>query len=165
MVTKKTAVKAAIKKTTGAKQSNKPAVAADKKAVPQAKEIKPVVKKPAQPAANKVAVKAVKAVKPAVVKPADKVGPSHKPVATKPAKKAVVKAVKDKLVRDSFTMPKDDHRLLKSLKRRGVAFGLNAKKSEIVRAGLKALATLTDEGLKAVLGSIPQLKLGRPRKD
>jgi hypothetical protein len=100
-----------------------------------------------------------------LTKPANNVvAVAPKPVASKPAKKAITKVAKEKLVRDSFTMPKTDHRLLKVLKQRGIDFGVNAKKSEIVRAGLKALTTLTDEALKVVLGSIPKLKLGRPRK-
>jgi hypothetical protein len=71
---------------------------------------------------------------------------------------------KAKLVRDSFTMPQPDFDLIARLKDRAIKFGRPAKKSEILRAGLKALAALDDASLRAVLDDLVLIKTGRPTK-
>ncbi len=71
---------------------------------------------------------------------------------------------KEKLVRDSFTMPRADLQLIKQLQARAIAFHRPAKKSELLRAGLHALAALTDEHLRASLDGLTPLKPGRPKK-
>ncbi len=73
-------------------------------------------------------------------------------------------ATKAKLVRDSFTMPQPDFDLIATLKDRAIKFGRPAKKSEILRAGLKALAALDDASLRAVLDALVPIKTGRPTK-
>lgn len=78
---------------------------------------------------------------------------------------ALLPKPKHKLVRDSFTMPQQDFDLIASLKRRAIAFGRPAKKSELLRAGLHALTQLDEERLHAALESLIQLKAGRPRKE
>ena len=112
-----------------------------------AKRARPAAK-PAQPAAarKKTAAPAAKA---AAVAPAD---------AARPAK------AKEKLVRDSFTMPRSDFALIQQLKDRAMTFGHAPKKSELLRAGLHALAALPDARLQTVLQDLPALKSGRPRK-
>jgi hypothetical protein len=85
----------------------------------------------------------------------------------KPAKAAKVdKAAKPrhKPVRDSFTMPVADFALIAALKARMLAQGQVAKKSELLRAGLHALSGLDDAALKAALGRLAPVKIGRPRK-
>jgi hypothetical protein len=72
---------------------------------------------------------------------------------------------KTKLVRDSFTMPQQDFDLIASLKKRAIAFGRPAKKSELLRAGLHALTQLDEKRLHAALESLIQLKAGRPPKE
>ena len=72
---------------------------------------------------------------------------------------------KQKLVRDSFTMPSPDFALIATLKDRMVAFRRPAKKSELLRAGLHALTALPDAKLAAALDRLAELKPGRPRKD
>jgi hypothetical protein len=90
------------------------------------------------------------------------------PVAAQPATSAaaVVKAshAKAKLVRDSFTMPQADFDLIASLKERALAFKRPAKKSELLRAGLQALAGLNDAALHAALDALVPLKAGRPKR-
>lgn len=88
------------------------------------------------------------------------------PVATPPAppKAVAPKAPKQKPVRDSFTMPPADHALIGQIKQRALTLAHPAKKSEVLRAGLKALAALGDAELRAVLQSVPPLKTGRPAK-
>jgi len=78
----------------------------------------------------------------------------------KPAKPAKVK--KPKMVRDSFTMPKDEYVVIDSLKLRGGKLGQGVKKSELLRAGIKALAAMSDIQFKAALSNVPTIKTGRP---
>ena len=114
---------------------------------------KPVVRKPA---AKKVA--AAKLPKP--VKPGKKPKPV---VAEKPAIAEVAKQPRVKLVRDSFTMPRDEFELIAKLKARAVDFKRPAKKSELLRAGLQVLAALPDKQLLDALEALRPLKAGRPK--
>lgn len=69
-----------------------------------------------------------------------------------------------KLVRDSFTMPQLDFDLIPALKKRALAFQRPAKKSELLRAGLHALAALDNARLKKALDSLAPIRAGRPKK-
>jgi hypothetical protein len=131
------------------KAAPKPAVS--KVATPKA----PAAKKPAAkaPATKRTASKAI------VAKPA-----AAKPVAAKPTK-AEAKPKKPKLVRDSFTIPKDEYAGIDTLKERSVALGRPAKKSELLRAGLMALLAMSPNALHAALESVPTIKTGRPKSD
>lgn len=127
---------------------------------------KPAVSKvatPKAPAANKPAAKAPAtkrtASKAIVAKPA-----AAKPVAAKPTK-AEAKPKKPKLVRDSFTIPKDEYAGIDTLKERSVALGRPAKKSELLRAGLMALLAMSPNALHAALEAVPTIKTGRPKSD
>ena len=127
---------------------------------------KPAVSKvatPKAPAANKPAAKAPATKRTApqttVAKPA-----AAKPVAAKPTK-AEAKPKKPKLVRDSFTIPKDEYAGIDTLKERSVALGRPAKKSELLRAGLMALLALSPNALHAALEAVPTIKTGRPKSD
>ena len=82
--------------------------------------------------------------------------------ATAPAKPAKVK--KPKLVRDSFTIPKDEYAALTALKQRSAKLAQPAKKSELLRAGIRALTALSDKALLAALKAVPSIKTGRPKK-
>lgn len=82
--------------------------------------------------------------------------------ATAPAKPAKVK--KPKLVRDSFTIPKDEYAALTALKQRSIKLAQPAKKSELLRAGIRALTALSDKALLAALKAVPSIKTGRPKK-
>lgn len=131
---------------------------------------KPVAKtvvKPAPKAAQKAAAKPAE--KSAAKKPATKkVAAPAKPKAPKPAK--VVKAAKaakekkPKLMRDSFTIPKAEYAVIDVLKDRAGKVGSPVKKSELLRAGIKALAAMTDAALLAALKAVPAIKTGRPAK-
>ena len=70
---------------------------------------------------------------------------------------------KQKLVRDSFTIPKNEYAVLAMLKQRGVGLGHPVKKSELLRAGIAALQAMPDEALILALRAVPSLKTGRPR--
>ena len=106
------------------------------------------------------------------LKPAAAPAPAAQPVAVaKPAKADKAdkdkgeKARKPKMVRDSFTIPKAEYAALDALKARAAALGRPAKKSEVLRAGLKALAVMSDSALATCLQSVPAIKTGRPAKD
>jgi hypothetical protein len=71
---------------------------------------------------------------------------------------------KEKLVRDSFTMPQDDYALIARLKDRALMFKRPAKKSELLRAGLHALQALSAPALREALDSLTPLKAGRPKR-
>jgi hypothetical protein len=72
---------------------------------------------------------------------------------------------KPKLVRDSFTIPKDEYAALDTLKARAMKTGLAVKKSELLRAGLVALSKMGDADFKAALAAVPALKTGRPSQE
>lgn len=83
------------------------------------------------------------------------------PKKAKPAA-ATEKDRKPKLVRDSFTIPKNEYAAIDTLKTRALAMGLAVKKSELLRAGLMALEGLSDARLRTALAAVPTLKTGRP---
>ena len=139
-----------------------------KKAAPAAgKPKKKPVKTPAR--ARPVAAPARKA----AAKPAAK--PAAKTVAEPVTKTTPVpqqeastdkadKAKKLKLVRDSFTIPKAEYAVLEAMKLRAAKLGRPTKKSEVLRAGVQALAAMGDAAFLACVGSVPAVKTGRPAK-
>lgn len=74
-------------------------------------------------------------------------------------------AKKPKLVRDSFTIPKNEFAAIDALKARAISLGLSVKKSELLRAGLMVLQGLNDAAYKAALAAVPTLKTGRPASE
>jgi hypothetical protein len=88
--------------------------------------------------------------------------PTPAPVKAKLEK--VLKPAKPKLVRDSFTIPKDEYQVLSDLKARMTKLMQPAKKSELLRAGLKALAAMPNATIKKALLAVPSIKTGRPAK-
>jgi hypothetical protein len=152
-------VNATAKKTTTRAAAKAPATkraVAKKPAVKKTTAVKPAAKKPV---VKKAAAKPVRktAVKKAAAKPLTT--QAAKPV--KVAKPAKVK--KPKLVRDSFTIPKDEYVVIDALKVRAGKLGQSIKKSELLRAGVKALAAMSDIQFKAALSNVPTIKTGRPK--
>lgn len=74
------------------------------------------------------------------------------------------KPKKPKLVRDSFTIPKTEYAVLDDLKQRAIQLAHPVKKSELLRAGIKALTAMSDTALLATLKAVPAIKTGRPKK-
>jgi hypothetical protein len=70
----------------------------------------------------------------------------------------------EKVVRDSFTMPKDEHGRLKALKARCLKGGVAVKKSELLRAGIQTLDTMSDVQLLKLMQKLERVKTGRPAK-
>ena len=149
--------------------TKKPAVRSAAAPVKPVVPVKPSVKLAATPAGRSAAAKAAKA----------KTRPQAKAKADKPAKTAASKAAgtangakppkadkakKPKLVRDSFTIPKTEYAVLEVLKARALKVGKPVKKSELLRAGIKALVALPDLAFVSALDAEPALKTGRPAK-
>jgi hypothetical protein len=114
-------------------------------------------KSPAKPPLKTAAKTPVKAKLSPQAKTA--VNTAVKPV-SKPVK--VEKAKKPKMIRDSFTIPKTEYVVIDALKERAGKLSRAAKKSELVRAGVKALAAMSDAAFLAALTAVPTIKTGRP---
>ena len=120
------------------------------------KSVRRPVKKAAAKKTTPTAAKAKTVAKPKVpakAKPALPAKPAEAPKIKKP-----------KLVRDSFTFPKDEYLAIAGLKQKALNLKHSAKKSEILRAGLKLLNGLNDKAFLAALSKVPALKTGRPAK-
>jgi hypothetical protein len=159
------AVAPAARKTRLAKSKAAPAA---KKAVPakraaaSATRAKPAPARKAKAAAPAKAKAKTEAPAPATAKVKEKATPAAAaaaPVAAKPAK-----VHKPKLVRDSFTIPKDEYAVLAALKSRALGLGQHVRKSELLRAGIQALGAMGDAAFLDAVGAVPTLKTGRPRK-
>ncbi|SDG36126.1 MULTISPECIES: hypothetical protein [unclassified Duganella] len=182
----KPATRTTATKPAAAKPAAKAAPRAAAKPAPKAAvkpAVKPVAKlaapraaaKPAAPkaAARPAAKPAVKAAPKAAAKPAPKAVAKPAPKAaakpkttTKPVAAApeVKKAHKEKLVRDSFTMPEAEYAVLGQVKKAALKAGFEVKKSELLRVGVALISQIDLATLKNVLASLPQLKTGRPKK-
>lgn len=77
----------------------------------------------------------------------------------------VAKPVKAKLVRDSFTIPKDEYQALDALKARALGLGQHVKKGELLRAGIQALSAMPDKAFQKAVQAVPTLKTGRPKSN
>lgn len=85
-------------------------------------------------------------------------------VASKQAAKKMKKEHKAKIVRDSFTMPQGEYQKIAEIKESCLKAGMHVKKSEVLRAGLKALGKLDAAQLKRALAGLEKIKTGRPKK-
>ena len=81
------------------------------------------------------------------------------------AKEGKTKRVKkEKVVRDSFTMPRSDYDKIAALKQKCLDAGVSTKKSEILRAGLLLLEAAPLKRLLAAVSAVETVKTGRPAK-
>jgi hypothetical protein len=76
----------------------------------------------------------------------------------------LAKDKKPKMVRDSVTIPKAEYLVLEAMKQRAAQLKVTVKKTELIRAGMKHLATLPDAVFLAAIAAVPSLKTGRPSK-
>lgn len=111
----------------------------------------------AKVAAAKTAPTKSRAIAKAPAKPAAR-------VASPAATATTAKAKKPKLVRDGFTIPKAEYVVLEALKLRASELKRPTKKSELLRAGIKALAAMDGAAFLAALEAVPAIKTGRPSK-
>jgi hypothetical protein len=87
-------------------------------------------------------------------KPTDSPKAPEAPRASKPAKTP-------KPVRDSFTLPAAEFEAMRNLKTRARSLGVRAKKSEILRAGLRLLRRMDDEEFAVLLAAVQGGSTGR----
>ena len=118
---------------------------------------KPAVKTPAKPVATQPVPK--QAATRSMLATTTSASTKHEKL-TKAEK--LEKSRKPKLVRDSFTIPKVEYLVLDDLKQRANKLIHPAKKSELLRAGIKALAALSDAAFLTALAQVPAIKTGRP---
>lgn len=123
--------------------------------------------KPAQTLTRKASLKTTR-------KPSSRTGPEvAKPSAAPKIKKEAkqlksgrpektAKAKKENVIRDSFTMPKQEFEKIGELKKRCLELGVSMKKSELLRAGLLVLSKLTPQQLKIAVSKVDKIKTGRP---
>ena len=64
--------------------------------------------------------------------------------------------------RDTFTIPKSEYAVLNDLKQRAAQLSQGVKKSELLRAGIKALAAMSEAAFLTALQRVPAVKTGRP---
>lgn len=95
---------------------------------------------------------------------AKKVQVENAPAPAKTAAKKPKKEHKEKVVRDSFTMPQSEYRKIAEIKGACLKTGVPVKKSEVLRAGLKALCEMNAAQLKHALAGLEKIKTGRPKK-
>jgi hypothetical protein len=65
---------------------------------------------------------------------------------------------KDPLIRDGYSMPKSDYDLIEKI--RNQCWKLKPNKSEVLRAGLKALDGMSKDQLAKAMGKVVKLKPG-----
>ncbi len=128
---------------------------------------KPVAKRPA--AAKKAAPARTAATKTLAKPTVAPIAASAKPAAAPSVSAAVAasklaKDKKPKMVRDSVTIPKAEYAVLDAMKQRAAQLKVTVKKTELIRAGMKHLATLPDAVFLAAIAAVPSLKTGRPSK-
>jgi len=62
-------------------------------------------------------------------------------------------------------MPQNEYAKIAEIKETCLKAGMPVKKSEVLRAGLKALASLKVTQLRRALADVEKIKTGRPKKD
>ena len=74
------------------------------------------------------------------------------------------KAKKQKLVRDSFTMPEAEYEALAEMKKTCIKAGMTVKKSELLRVAVSLLRKMDVAQIEQALGTLTPVKAGRPSK-
>jgi hypothetical protein len=83
----------------------------------------------------------------------------------KPKDKPRDKPKRPKMIRDSFTMPESEYKVLGEVKRACLKAGIEIKKSELLRVGVELIRRMELEKLASVLATLTPLKAGRPKKE
>ena len=69
---------------------------------------------------------------------------------------------KERVIRDSFTLPSGDYELIAAVRQRCLNSAININKSEVIRAGLHALMEMPEEDLVELVNNLEKVKPGRP---
>ncbi|KXU95010.1 hypothetical protein CR51_25795 [Caballeronia megalochromosomata] len=123
--------------------------------------------KASAPAATKKTAKKAAAKAPAAEQSANK--PTAEPATAKKTAGSATKSdaktrrvKKEKVVRDSFTMPKSDYAKIATLKEKCQKNGVRVKKSELLRAALAMLDAAPEKRLVEAIKALETVKTGRP---
>lgn len=160
--TKRQAPKKSAARTAAPKKVASPPDAA-KPAAAKAAATKPAVKVAAAKSSAKAAAPKAGVAKAAVVEPPPLpvvMPPKAEPV----AKDAARKDKREKVVRDSFSMPKSEHAQIKFLRTVLAKSGRLATKSEVLRAALQLLAARSERELLALVEALPAVPKGKGKK-
>jgi hypothetical protein len=79
-------------------------------------------------------------------------------------KKDKPRVKKQKLVRDSFTMPEEEYAALGEMKKACLRDGVEVKKSELLRVAVSLLRKMDVPQLQQALAELTPVKAGRPSK-
>jgi hypothetical protein len=85
---------------------------------------------------------------------------AEQPVVAVPPVKEQTK--KDRVIRDSFTLPSGDYELIAAIRQRCLNSAININKSEVIRVGLHALMEMPEEDLVSLVNNLEKVKTGRP---
>ena len=75
-----------------------------------------------------------------------------------------IKPKKQKLVRDSFTMPEQEYETLAEMKKNCIKAGISVKKSELLRVAVSLLRKMDVPQVQQALTGLTPVKAGRPSK-
>jgi hypothetical protein len=82
------------------------------------------------------------------------------PIAAAPVVQELPK--KERVIRDSFTLPSGDYELIAAVRQRCLNSAININKSEVIRVGLHALMAMPEEALVDLVNNLEKVKPGRP---
>lgn len=141
-------------------------------ATPAEREAKPAAKAPKRTAEatrskrEKTKAKVAEVVKKVVEAEAEVVEATPKGKGKRTKKESAKKdsPKKEKVVRDSFTMPRADYEKIATLKKKCLDAGVQVKKSELLRAALQLLDSTSEKRLLAAIAAVETVKTGRPSK-
>jgi hypothetical protein len=80
------------------------------------------------------------------------------------AVQASPKEKKDKLIRDSFTIPESEYVVLSSVKKACLNASIEVKKSELIRIAIGQLGQMSIPKLTSALKGLTKIQSGRPKK-
>jgi hypothetical protein len=135
--------------------------------MPAKSSVKPSPRRPVKPATTKAAAKRpvnAHALATDKGKPAPSLPGKNKAAGRPKRSEPAEKPKKLKLVRDSFTMPASEYELIAQIKKRLLAKGVAARKSEILRAAVVGFAATADAAVIKRIGLLTVIKTGRPAK-
>lgn len=75
-----------------------------------------------------------------------------------------IETIDTKVIRDTFTLPEKDHKLISKLQKRALSRAVNVNKSQIIRAGLQVLYKMDYVELAQIMRGIPVVTVGRKKK-
>lgn len=76
----------------------------------------------------------------------------------------VSKSAREKVVRDSFTMPTKEYAKIAKAKEACLKAGFQIKKSELLRIGIAVISDMGPKKLKSAQAKLDPIKTGRPKK-